>query len=146
MDDKIVKYLTKNYPPKTELESIIHGNLFFDQAQLLEDGEVYLFDFSDRSWAPVAQELAVFLNHLYRSDTITFERWKELKKWVLQAYQSVTELSTNDIKAIPTLMIKRIVSELSYLFRVSKELDIVVDEHGNKKRLEMANYLLTQSY
>ncbi|MEO6508333.1 MAG: phosphotransferase [Patescibacteria group bacterium] len=144
LDNKIVDYLGKNYPSLTESYSLIHGDLFLEQMGLSEKNEVFMFDFADSSWGPVAQELAVFLNHLYRSDEISFDRWEELRKWVLDSYQSINKFSNADLDSIKPLIIRRIVLELSYLYQVSIELKVEVDPIGNNHRLELAEYLLSQ--
>lgn len=142
IDNKIIDYLKHNFPPQIVSYSILHNDIALEHAQFLPDGEVYFFDFADRSYDPISFELAVFLTHLFRSDNISYARWEELQRWVLNGYQSVRKLPQTDIDAIKPFIIRRIEGELWYLNQLSMDLNKFVDNKGNRRRYEFLGYLL----
>ncbi|MDO8657308.1 MAG: phosphotransferase [Candidatus Levybacteria bacterium] len=144
-DSKIIDYLKRNFPPQAVNYSILHNDIALEHAQFLPDGEVYFFDFADRSYDPISFELAVFLTHLFRSDNISYTRWEELQTWVINGYQSVRKLPQVDLDAIKPFILRRIEGELWYLNQLSIELNRFVDNRGNRRRYQFLDCLLRRS-
>lgn len=144
LDQKMVKYAKIHLLRSNLSHSIIHGDLALEHAQFLSNGEVYFFDFADRSWAPIALDLAILLVHLYRVEDIPFERWEKLKSWVISGYTSVNELTPEDHAAIKPLMIYRLLDEIKWLSEKAIEFQHEVDAAGIKRRYKLSEYLLNQ--
>ena len=122
--------------------SIIHGDLALEHAQFLHDGSVYLFDFGDRMWAPVARELGIFLTMLYQWEDISFSRWERLKQWVIGGYESVSPLTPHDRSAILYFELKRLMEAMSYLATLEKDTESEHVATWIRRGYELGEYLL----
>lgn len=143
VDRKMVDY-AKGFKQVGNLTaSTLHGDMRLEHAQFLPSGEVYLFDFADRSWGLVAHGLAVTLAHFYCDEEISFERWEQLRDWLLKGYTSICALTDDDIAAIKPLLVMRLLDEITYLSIRAKVLEEGVDPEVIKKRYRLADYLLT---
>lgn len=143
IDTRMEQYI-KNHPPATGLtETLIHGDLALEHAQFLPDDSVYFFDFADRIWGPVAQELATFLTMLYQGENIPFTRWEELKRYLLTGYQSVNKLSEDDLHAIPKKELIRILGAIKYLAILARDTPSDQVVNWIRRGYEMGNYILT---
>ena len=143
LNQKFIEYVKSKSMPSNLAHSIIHGDLSLEHAQVLPDGNIYFFDFADRKYAPVAEELGVFLSHLFRAGDISFERWEELKTWLLEDYVSVAKLTKDDREAVQVSLLYRLVYATNWLNEKSIETGRDVDGKGNKRRLKLADYLLS---
>jgi len=142
LDEEIIRFASSHLPKKGLTESILHGDLALDHAQFLSNGEVYLFDFSDFMWGPIAHELSVMLVHLFHEEDISFQRWEQLKEWWLSGYSSVFKLGSEDFKAIKPLIIRRAQGVIVYLCDVAIRIKRKVNEQGIRRRYKLADYLL----
>ncbi len=120
VDSKMEEFIKTHTPSLPLTESIIHADLALEHVQLLPDGNVYFFDFADRSWGAVAQELATFMTMLYQWEDIAFQKWEELSQWLLNGYQTVTPLTSNDLQAIPQKALIRLLGACKYLAVLAK--------------------------
>lgn len=145
LDQQMRAYLSANSPTRHLTKSVIHGDLALEHAPFLQNGDVYLFDFTDHYLGSVAEELAVMLVHLYKEDELTFDRWEELKNWFLNGYTTVSHLTSDDLNTIESFIIRRILLEITYLCNISREIHREVDSEGNKRRYQLADYLLQTS-
>ena len=121
VDTKMEEFIKTHTPILPLTESVIHADLALEHAQLLQDGHVYFFDFADRSWGAVAQELATFITMLYQWEDISFQKWEELRQWLLDGYQTITPLTKNDLRAIPQKALIRLLGACKYLAVLAKE-------------------------
>ena len=142
LDQRMVRYVLDSQSKDQLTGSVLHGDLHLEHAQFLPDGEVYLFDFGDRTRGPVAHELAVTLGYLYSAEDVSFERWEELKRWLLSGYTSVQELTPADLNALRPLIIHRLLKEIAFLSDEATALGAEVDSQGIRRRYELAGYLL----
>lgn len=79
---------------------MIHGDLILAELRLFSRGGVYLFDFADRFYGPIVQDLAKLVQDLYTSEVITFQRFEQLKETLLEQYLSVNPLTDRDRNAL----------------------------------------------
>lgn len=142
LDQKMQAYLSAYSLSPHLTKSIIHGDLALGHAPFLTNGDVYLFDFADRSWGPIAEELAGMLVHLYLEDEITFDRWEKLRDWTLAGYTSATRLTSEDLNTIFPFMMRRILLGITYLCNISRRMHREVDSRGIKRKYQLADYLL----
>lgn len=146
IDAQTVRYLNSTYVDQTKLNySVIHRDLALKHTPLLPNGDVYIFDFADRVWGPIAYELAVMFVHLFRADDISFTRWEKLKNWVLEAYQVVKSLTLEEHKALKPFTMSRIMGELYYLNSIAQNIKEEVNARGNRRRYQLLEYLLDKS-
>jgi Ser/Thr protein kinase RdoA (MazF antagonist) len=141
-NQEMVAYVSRHPPSPALSESVLHGDFSLEHAQFLADGEVYLFDFADRSWGPIAYGLAVPLAHFYSSDGISFARWEELRTWFLEGYASAHALTADDRAGLEPALIVRLLNEIGYLSDKARTAGDGIDALSVKKRYELANYLL----
>lgn len=120
VDARMETFIRKFDTPSNLACGPVHGDMALEHAQFLPDGEVYFFDFADRAIAPIAHELAVFLTWLYQWEDISFDRWEQLKTWLLEGYQAETQLTSADISSIPRFEIRRILGATYYLTNLTK--------------------------
>ena len=142
LNQQMYEYYSNNIPGKNLTESIIHGDLALGHTRFLPNNEVYFFDFTDFAYGPVSQEIAVFLNNLYRENGISFEKWEEFRKIVLNTYSSEMSINKHDLKAIIPLIVRRISGEILYLSDFANKIGKPVNVDGNKRRFELAKYLI----
>jgi len=102
-------------------ETFLHADLALEHARILSNGEIYFFDFADRKWGSVSEELATFISMLYQWEDISFDKWRELKTVFLDGYQSVTTLTANDYEAVPAYIAVRILRSTRYLSILTKD-------------------------
>lgn len=140
-DARMEAYIHNFSMPSKLVDAPIHGDLALEHAQFFPDGDVYFFDFADRAFAPVAHELAVFLTWLYQWENISFNRWEQLKTWLLESYQEKTPLTSEDLSTIPYFEIRRILGATYYLAHLAK--DIPSDHVINwvRRGFELGDYL-----
>lgn len=119
----------------------IHGDTALEHAQFLPNGEVYFFDFADRAVAPIAHELAVFLTWLYQWENISFDRWEQLKTWLLEGYRAKTQLTSDDISSIPHFEIRRILGATYYLANLTKNIPSEHTVNWVRRGYELGDYL-----
>ena len=139
---KMVAYVSQKPPRPALSKTMLHGDFTLEHAQFLSDGAIYLFDFADRSWGPLAYGLAVPLAHFYSSDDISFARWEELRSWFLEGYASAHELTKDDRAGLDPALIIRLLNEIAYLSDKARGGDGRIDALSLKRRFELANYLL----
>ena len=119
VDADVGAYIDAQFPaPGSVTQAILHGDLSFDHVWLLPDGQVYLFDFGDLCWGPVAHELGQFVRS-FRDTPITFERWAELRHWLTEGYSAHRSLTAADSEAIDLFILNRIVAQASYILELS---------------------------
>lgn len=119
VDADLVTYIDAHFPAPTSLtQAILHGDLSFEHVRLLPNGQVYLFDFGDMCWGPVAHELGQFIRS-FRDSPITFERWAGLRHWLIEGYCTHRSLTAADIEALDLFILNRIVAQASYILELS---------------------------
>jgi Ser/Thr protein kinase RdoA (MazF antagonist) len=119
IDTSIVAYLNDHFPDPTSLsQGILHGDLSFEHVRLLSDRDVYFFDFGDMSWGPVAHELALFLRS-FQDSPISFERWADLRSWLLAGYRATRVFTAEDEAAIDVFLLNRVVAEAKYILELN---------------------------
>jgi Ser/Thr protein kinase RdoA (MazF antagonist) len=141
LDRQMVRYASDFQRRNKSTESVLHGDMYLEHAQFLPHGEVYLFDFADRMYGPIAYELAIMLGHFYSDEDISFERWEELNNWLMSGYASVRELTLEDQEAIKPCMINRLLTEIAFLSEKAAD-NSKVDPQAIKRRYRLAEYLL----
>jgi Ser/Thr protein kinase RdoA (MazF antagonist) len=110
VDAALVAYLDDNFPDPTSLsQAVLHGDLSFEHVRLRPNGAVYFFDFGDMCWGPVAHELAQFLRG-FHDVPISFERWADLRCWLLEGYRSRHVFTATDAAAIDVFLLNRAVA------------------------------------
>lgn len=119
LDARLVAYVDQNFPDPTLLsQAVLHGDLHFEHVRLLPDGAVYFFDFGDLSWGPVAHELAQFLRG-FQDPPIRWDRWTDLRSWLLDGYRTEHDLTVDDEAAIDVFMINRVLALAKYVLELT---------------------------
>ncbi len=142
LDVKMVDYLKNNPVPTNLSETVLHGDLTFGHAQLLPNGEVYFFDFADRWYGPIAHELGILTENLYRPEDITYERFEQLRDWLLTTYAAEVKLTPEDYKAMTPFILRHTMEAVRYLSSIAQKAGYEVDSKGIKRRYKLAEYLL----
>jgi len=142
-DFKMEEFIKTNTPILPLTESIIHADLSLEHAQLLPDGNVYFFDFADRSWGTVAQELATFTTMLYQWEDISFQKWEELRRWLIDGYQTIKPLTNNDLRAIPQKALIRLLGANKYLAVLDKNTPNEHIANWIRRGYELGEYLVS---
>lgn len=143
VDEGMEEYIKTHSPTPPFTESIIHADLSLEHAQLLPDGNVYFFDFADRTWGPVAQELATFLTMFYQWEDISFHKWEELRLWLIEGYQTVTLLTENDLSAIPQKALIRLLGACKYLAVLTKNTPSEHVVNWIRRGYELGDYIIS---
>lgn len=120
IDTRMGRYIQTHLQPERLTKTLIHGDLAPEHARFLPDGGVYFFDFSDRSWAPVALELGIYFDALHSWGDVPVAKWEQLNDWFLESYQSVFPLTELDLQAIPLFMLYRQMDVIKYLCKLYK--------------------------
>lgn len=141
VDARMETFIRKFDTPNNLAYGPIHGDLALEHAQFLPDGSVYFFDFADRAIAPIAHELAVFLTWLYQWENISFDRWEQLKTWLLEGYRAETQLTPDDISSIPHFEIRRILGATYYLANLTKNIPSKHVVNWVRRGYELGDYL-----
>ncbi|MFA6602980.1 MAG: phosphotransferase [Candidatus Shapirobacteria bacterium] len=142
VDNKMQSYLNSHAEPAPLTRSLIHSDLSLEHAQFLPDDNVYFFDFSDRKSGTVIEEIATFLACLYQWEDISFNRWEELKSWVLEGYQSVFPLTKDDLLALNRFIIIRLLGANNYLAQLAKDEENVHVDNWIRRGYQLGDYLL----
>lgn len=143
-NDRMENYLESHLPPESLTKTVIHADLSLEHAQLLPDGGVYFFDFSDRIWGPVAQELGTFLTVLFQWEDKSLERWGELRSWVLSGYQSESKLTVDDLRAINYFIFTRVLGACKYLIDLTKDTPNETIISWIKRGYQLGEHLLSE--
>ena len=145
IDADAVSYINTHYPPpRAVAHAILHGDMNFEHIRLLPEGRVYLFDFGDLCWGPVAHDLGQFLQCIFRDSAISFTRWEELRTWLVAGYISHRPLAIADIEAIDLFVINRIVSQAKYILELAGEEASPQGAAAIKRTYELAGYLVNR--
>lgn len=144
-DSKMEEFIKMHAPSLSLTESIIHADLALEHAQLLPDGNVYFFDFADRSWGAVTQELATFMTMLYQWEDISFQKWEELCQWLLDGYQTLAPLAENDLHAIPQKALIRLLGACKYLAVLAKNTPSEHVVNWIRRGYELGDYIVGKS-
>lgn len=139
----MITFLKENPIPDDLTKSVLHGDMAFEHAQFLPNGEVYFFDFGDRWYGPVIQDLAVMVENLYQPEDISFERFEQLKDWLLEGYLSVNNLTSEELEFIKPLVVMRNLIASNYLNEISLNTAKKFDDQGVRRRFNLAKYLLS---
>ncbi len=142
LDLEMKAYLAEHSVETPLRESLIHGDLALQHTPFLPDGNVYLFDFGDRSLGTVAEELAGMLVSFYTDDVITFDRWERLKEWTLNGYGSQFQLTQGDSAAIMPFIVRRLLVGITYSCEMPGEMQGEAWRRSIGRRYQLANYLL----
>lgn len=126
-------------------KTLIHGDIALHHTPFLPDQAVYLYDFADRSWSRVIDELVVLAAYLYTGDDISFSRWEELVDWMFQGYASVAPLTPKDYAAFQPILIRRLLDELTYLWDLSGATARRLPWSEIARRHRLAQYLLQRA-
>lgn len=128
--------------PTNLKKTLIHGDMALHHAPFLPNHEVYLYDFADRSWSTVIDELAILAAHLYTVEEIDFSRWEQLTDWMFRGYTSVATLTAEDYAAFQPMLIHRLLDELTYLWDLSAVTARRLPWTEIARRHRLAQYLL----
>ncbi len=129
IDQQMELYVNAHPPLDSLPKSVIHADLSLDHAQLLPNGDIYFFDFSDRKWGTRSQEIATFFTTLYLWEDISFKKLEELQSHFLVGYQVIYPVSSEELSAIPSLMVKRLLGTIKYLANLANNYsDKNIDE------------------
>lgn len=123
-------------------KTLIHGDMALHHAPFLPNQAVYFYDFADRSWSPVIDELVILAAYLYTVEDISFSRWEELVDWMFQGYTSVASLTAKDYAAFQPLLIRRLLDELTYLWDLSAATTRRLPWSEIARRHRLAQHLL----
>lgn len=141
--DQLREYLGKYQRQEYLTKSVVHADLHLGQTTFLSDGEVYIFDFDERFYGPVAWDLAISFVHLYTRAKITFEHWERLCKWYLCGYESKMTLKKEDHHAIRLMILYSILVGIHHYCKLvkDKEQNCFTKEIG--LLFKLSQYLLT---
>lgn len=128
--------------PTNLKKTLIHGDMALHHAPFLPNREVYLYDFADRSWSAVIDELVILAAHLYTIEEIDFSRWEQLIDWMFRGYTSVATLTVEDYAAFQPILIHRLLDELTYLWDLSAVTARRLPWAEIARRHRLAQYLL----
>ncbi|HUW22272.1 MAG TPA: phosphotransferase [Candidatus Bathyarchaeia archaeon] len=142
IDTRMAAYIKSHSPSLPQTETIIHADLALEHAQLLPDGSVYFFDFSDRVWGAVSQELGTFLTMLYQQEDISFQRWEELRKRLFEGYQTISTLTRNDQSAILQKALIRLLGACKYLAVLAKDTPSKHVVNWIRRGYELGEYII----
>lgn len=142
IDRKMKAYIDAHPTSSRLTKSFIHGDLALEHTPLLPTGDVYLYDFADYSWGPVAEDLAKMLERLYAMDDITFDRWEELKDWILTEYRATSFMTQDDLAAISPFMMRALLVKITYRCNMSRKLQGEAHSRCVERRYRLADYLL----
>jgi len=133
----------KSFPSfNRSTKSLIHADLSLEHCQFLPDGDIYLFDFCNRHWGPVALDIGIFLIRLFQTDNIPLQRWEALKKLTLKTYQEFLPLNKNDRRSIEKIMIRELLKECKGLTEFTNASPSRNVDSWIKKSLELGEYIL----
>lgn len=144
-NDQMENYLESHLPPESLTKTVIHADLSLEHTQLLPEGGVYFFDFSDRTRGPVAQELGTFLTVLFQWEDKSLERWQELKSWVLAGYQFESKLTEDDLQAINFFILSRVLGACKYLIDLTKDTPNETVINWIKRGYLLGEHLVSQT-
>lgn len=139
------EYLRTHPLPPTLPQTIIHADLALEHAQLLPNGDIYFFDFSDRKVGARIEDVATFLTMLYCAEDVTTDQWKEVSGWFLEGYQRVSKLTPEESEATNNLMITRILGMAQFLAVLADGKPGIHVVNTIKKGYELGEYLLSQT-
>ncbi len=142
IEDKMMSYLKSHPIIGTLSETIIHADLSLEHTRFLPNGEVYFFDFADRKWGSIAEELGTFVETLYQWEDVSFEKWEELKTVFLEAYFDANKLTDLDKRAIEGRILIRAMGAIRYLAELTKETPNEGIDRWIKKGYELGDYLV----
>lgn len=128
--------------PTNLRKTLIHGDIALHHTPFLPNQTVYLYDFADRSWARIIDELVILAAYLYTVDDISFSRWEQLIDWMFQGYTSVAPLTAKDYAAFQPILIRRLLDELTYLWDLSGATARRLPWSEIARRHRLAQYLL----
>lgn len=142
LDRQMKAYLASHSPLSCITKSLLHGDLSLEHAPFLPNGDVYLYDFADYAWGAVAEDLAKLLERMYAVDDITFDRWEELKDWLLKGYDAASHLTPEDLEAILPFMMRALLVRITFRCNISRKPYGEVDSRCIERRYRLADYLL----
>lgn len=123
-------------------QTLIHGDIALHHAPFLPNQAVYLYDFADRSWSRVIDELVILAAYLYTVDDVSFSRWEQLIEWMFQGYTCAAPLTAKDYAAFHPILIRRLLDELTYLWDLSGATARRLPWSEIARRHRLAQYLL----
>jgi Ser/Thr protein kinase RdoA (MazF antagonist) len=142
IDRRMTRYGSQPLLSGSLTNAVHHGDLTLENARLLPDGSVYIFDFADRLCGPVAYGLAITLTHLYAAQDITFERWENLRACLVETYKQEAELTAQDLEAVDIFLIRRLLEEIAYLSETAAGRHYDIDARGVLRRYKLGEYLV----
>lgn len=136
-----INYLNRQKLGADLTKSVLHNDLALGHLLFLDNGDLYIFDFSDFEYGPVALDLGVLFFNFYREGEITIERWRSMISEFLAVYTQVMPLSKNDKKAIDIFTVSRMLEHIKYLDERSIKEGHTMDDNGIKKRYDLLEQL-----
>ncbi|MBI4084802.1 MAG: phosphotransferase [Candidatus Levybacteria bacterium] len=136
-----INYLQRQKLGSDLTKSVLHNDLALGHLLFLEDGELYIFDFSDFEYGPVALDLGVLFFNFYREGEITIDQWKSMIEEFLSVYTQNVPLTENDKKAIDIFTVSRMLEHIRYLDDRSIKEGHIMDDKGIKKRYDLLEAL-----
>jgi len=136
-----IRYLHRSKLEKDLTQTVLHNDLGLGHIQFLPNGEIYIFDFSDFEYGPVALDLGVPFFNFYREGNLTINQWRAMTKDFLAIYSNEIPLTQNDEKAIDIYTVSRLLEHIRYLDNMSVKEGTPVDDEGIKKRYDLLEQL-----
>ncbi len=121
--------------------TVLHNDLALGHLLFFPNGEIYIFDFSDFEYGPVALDLGVLFFNFYREGELSIETWRSMIDDFLAVYTQIVPLTENDKKAIDIFTVSRLLEHVRYLDERSIKENHAMDDKGIKKRYDLLEQL-----
>lgn len=136
-----INYLQKQKLAENLTRSVLHNDLALGHLLFMPNNDLYIFDFSDFEYGPVALDLGVLFFNFYREGDLTIEEWRSMIKDFLSIYTKIVPITQNDKKAIDIFTVSRMLEHIRYLDDMSTQHGFPVDDKGVKKRYDLLEQL-----
>lgn len=141
IDREMKAFLTANSQSPHLTMSIIHRDLKLEHTPFLANGDVYIFDFTNRGVGSISEDLSGMLYELIASEEITYDRWEKLKDVFLTGYTSALHLTSTDLGAISPFIMSFILRRISTLSKRAKETQGIFKAETIRRHYQFADYL-----
>jgi Ser/Thr protein kinase RdoA (MazF antagonist) len=142
LDVRLIAYLNANLATSDLTESLVHGDLSFENFRLLGDDQVYWFDFACRFYGPVVHDLARLIRNLWSREPTNFPRFDQQRYLILSHYQTVHRLPANDWRALAPYIIWYALESSHHYCRIARRSGVPTEIPTIKNQLQLAEYIL----
>ena len=146
IDARATRYLTDVTVPTDLAQTLIHADLTLEHIQLLQNGDVYIFDWGDAVVGPALKDVAIFFVELFREGEISVERWKEMENVFLESYTNVKPIQSTHIDALKWFSLERCLGAIQYISEISIKSGNEADVEGITRRYKLMEVLCTTGY